>query len=488
MMNRMTVMLNKIGFWGVLSLLVLSFGCKVGKDYQRPDLDTPEYYRGADTTQLDTSNLSQVAWQNFFEDPVLKALIDSAIANNYDMQDALKTIQIADQRLRESKAGYLPSIDGIARSTQEWRSDNAYTSPMSKYYEEGEAPGTLFRQQSQWEIGLSLNWELDIWGKIRRQNEASLANYLQTYEARKLLQTELISEVAKGYYNLLTLDAQIEVAKRNLALNDSTLKMVKLQWDAGLITSLAIQQTEAQRLVAAALIPELEQAISVQENALMALTGQMPGRIKRSKTSALSTNQFQDSLSAGVPLDLLRFRPDVRAAELDLRAANANVGVAQAYRYPALTLEATGGLNSMLTENWFNIPGALFGDFLGGLTQPIFKNRKLKTEYEVAKLERDKTEIAFQKSVLGAVNDVTNALKAIQMLNKRHDIGEQKVANSRLAVKNAALLFRSGLATYLEVITAQSNALESELDLVVLKQLRQNARIDLYRSLGGGWK
>ena len=488
MMNKMKVIQNLWVWVAILSLFTLVMGCKVGKDYQRPELPVPTSYRGADTSDLDTSNVSQIPWENFFEDGVLRDLIDSAIVNNYDMQDALKTIQIADQRLRQSKMGMLPSIDAITRSTQEWRSDGAYTAPMSKYYQSDEPPSTLFRQQSQWELGLSLNWELDIWGKIRRQKEASLAEYLETYEARKLLQTELVAEVAKGYYNLLTLDAQIEVAKRNLALNDSTLKMVKLQWDAGLITSLAIQQTEAQRLVAAALIPELEQAISVQENELMALTGQMPGRIQRSKTTALSTNQFQDSLSAGVPLDLVRFRPDIRAAELELRAANAEVGVAQAYRYPALTIEAVGGLNSMMTKNWFNIPGALFGDFLGGITQPIFQNRKLKTQYEVAKLERDQTEIAFHKSVLGAVNDVTNALTAIQKLNERHDIGEKKVENSRLAVKNAALLFRSGLATYLEVITAQSNALESELDLVVLKQLRQNARIDLYRALGGGWK
>lgn len=479
---------EKIKITCLAILIALSLGCKVGKDYQRPDIDIPEHYGEKAAEPLDTTNVGQISWENFFEDPVLRELIDSTISNNLDMKDALKSIQIASQRLRESRAGYFPEVDGNIGSTQQWRSKNYYGSPMSQYYGDQEAPESMFRQQSQWEAGVNFNWELDIWGKIRRQNESSLAQYLETYEARKLLQTELIAEVAQGYYNLLMLDQQIEVAKRNLALSDSTLKMVKLQWDAGLITSLAIQQTEAQRLVAAALIPELEQQISIQENALMELTGKMPGPIERSRANRLSTDQFQDSLSYGVPLDLVRFRPDIRAAELELRAANAEVGVAQAYRYPSLTLSASAGLNAMMPENWFNIPGSLFGTLIGGVTQPIFQGRRLKTNFEVAKLERDKAEIAFQKSVLGAVNDVTNALKAIEKLNERYQIGEAKVTNSRLAVKNAALLFRSGLATYLEVITAQSNALESELDLVVIKQLQQNARIDLYRALGGGWR
>jgi len=295
-----------------------------------------------------------------------------------------------------------------------------------------------------------------------------------------------VAAVAEGYYNLLMLDAQLEVAQRNLKLNDSTLQIVKLQRDAGEVSSLAIQQTQSQMLVAASLIPQLEQEIVIQENTLMALTGRMPDGVYRS--SALTDWRMQETYDSGVPLQLLANRPDVREAELALRAANAEAGVAQAYRYPTLTIDATGGLNAMLPQNWFNIPGALFGGLISGVTQPIFSGRRLKTQHEITKLERDKAEIGFQQTVMDAVHEVTNALVMIDKLNEQHTIAEQRVATAQLGVKNANLLFKSGEATYLEVITAQSNALNSELDLVSIKQQQLNAKVTLYKALGGGWK
>lgn len=218
----------------------------------------------------------------------------------------------------------------------------------------------------------------------------------------------------------------------------------------------------------------------------MALTGRMPDNVSRSAT--LNDFVTNDTLLAGVPLYMVSNRPDVKAAELDLRSANAQVGVAQAYRYPTLTISATGGVNAMLPQNWFNIPGALFGGIISGVAQPVFSQRRLKTQHEIAKLERDKAEIAFQQLVLDAVNEVTNSLVMVEKLKEQHEIAEKRVATSRLGVKNANLLFKSGYATYLEVITAQSNALNSELDLVSVKQEQLNAKVALYRALGGGWK
>lgn len=239
-------------------------------------------------------------------------------------------------------------------------------------------------------------------------------------------------------------------------------------------------------LVAASLIPQLEQEIALQENTLMALTGRMPADVVRS--SKLDDFVAENELTAGVPLSMVANRPDVREAELALRSANAQAGVAQAYRYPTLTISASGGLNAMLPQNWFNIPGALFGGIIGGVTQPIFSGRRLKTQHEIAKLERDKAELNFQQVVLDAVNEVTNSLVMIEKLEAQHRIAEKRVATSRLGVKNANLLFRGGYATYLEVITAQSNALNSELDLVAIKQQQLNAKVALYKALGGGWK
>ena len=472
------------------SLLISS--CKVGRDYVRPETGLTDTFRGVGNADNagDSVNIADIPWSDFFTDSMLMMLIDSGIANNYDMQAALKNIEIANQSLRQSRAAFFPEIEAqLGGSTHQWRSSDYYSTPSSKWYDregQGEPPKDLFLNQSQYISGVSFSWELDIWGKMQRQKEGALAEYLRTFEAQKAIQTSLVATIAEGYYNLLMLDAQLEVAQRNLKLNDSTLQIVKLQRDAGEVSSLALQQTESQMLIAASLIPQLEQEIVIQENTLMALTGRMPDSVYRS--SALMDWRTQETYDSGVPLQLLANRPDVREAELILRAANADVGVAQAYRYPTLTIDASGGFNAMLPQNWFNIPGALFGSLVSGATQPLFSGRRLKTQHEIAKLERDKAEIGFQQTVMDAMHEVTNALVMIDKLNEQHAITERRVATAQLGVKNANLLFKSGEATYLEVITAQSNALNSELDLVSIQQQQLNAKVTLYRALGGGWK
>lgn len=482
--------LTKIHSCIILALLLLTAGCKVGKDYVRPETALPPAYRSGDSL-TDSVGLADIPWQEFFNDSALIDLIDSALVNNYDLQKALKNIQIANQYVRRSNAAFFPQVEAdVAGVNQQRRSEHFYSNPSSGWYgEDGPGdnpPDALFNYQSQYYSTLGTSWEIDIWGKLRRQKEAAVAEYLQTDEARKAVQTSLIAAIADGYYNLLMLDAQMEVAQRNLRLNDSTLNIVKLQYAAGEVTALAIQQTESQKLIAASLIPSLEQEIAIQENTLMALSGQMPDGVLRSASLiGLPTDEL---FSVGVPLHLMRNRPDVRSAELSLQAANAEVGVAQAFRYPTLSISATVGLNAMLPQNWFNIPGSLIGGFIGGITQPVFSGRRLKTQHEVAKLERDKAELDLHQTVLDATTEVSNALIMVQKLRERYEIAEQRVATSQLAVQNANLLFRSGYASYLEVITAQSNALNSELDLTNIKQQQLNAKVELYRALGGGWK
>lgn len=479
----------------LLSCLALA-SCKVGQDYVRPHLNLPASYRDADSSAFpagaDSTLISDLSWNEFFSDTVLVRLIDSAVVNNHDMRAALKNIEIADQWLKQSRMEFLPEINAEwANITREFRSKNFYSSPTSAYYEEtGKTPPeNMYQYTPENRSQLSLSWELDVWGKMRRQTESALADYLQTHEARKAIQTSLVASIAEGYYNLLMLDEQLEVARRNLQLTDSTLRIVQLLHEAGEETELAIRQTESQRFVAAALIPELEQEITIQENALKALVGEMPGNIRRQVTlSELDTTDTNELLATGVPLQMVANRPDVREAELILRSTNAQIGVAQAYRYPSLIIDAEVGLNAMMPENWFNIPGSLFGGIFGSITQPLFNRRKLKTAYEVAKLERDKAEIDFQQTVLEAVNEVSNSLVMVKKLKERHAIAEQRVKNNRRGVEAANLLFSAGEATYLEVITAQSNALDSELHLASIKQQQLNARVALYKALGGGWK
>jgi NodT family efflux transporter outer membrane factor (OMF) lipoprotein len=328
--------------------------------------------------------------------------------------------------------------------------------------------------------------EADIWGKIKNQKASALAGYLQTEEAKKAIQTNIVASVSQGFYNLLMLDAQILIAKKNIALNDSTLRIIRLQYNAGQVTALAIQQGEAQQLTAAALLPQLEQNIAIQENALSILAGELPGRIQRNVL--LSQINIADSLSAGVPSQMLSRRPDVRSNELALNIANAQVGIAKANMYPSLSITASGGLNSFRSSNWFNVPASLFGALAGAVVQPLFQKKQLTTAYELAKVNREKTVIEFRQSVLNAVGEVSDALVRIEKLQAERSIAITRVNTLQKAILNANLLFKTGMANYLEVITAQSNVLQSELELASITREQLSAKVELYRSLGGGWK
>ena len=305
-------------------------------------------------------------------------------------------------------------------------------------------------------------------------------------EARRAVENRLISYIATAYFNLVQLNAQIDVAKTNAELNDSTLRMIELQYKSGEITKLALQQTEAQRLVALALVPDLEEEIIIQENILQTLTSHFPDSVEISR-NLREIIKIDSLIDIGAPVDLLRNRPDVRMAEFDLIAANAELNIHQALRYPSFSIGGSTGVNALLPQNWFDIPGSLFAGFSAGITAPIFKRRVLRTNYEIAVLEREKAEIHLNKTIYESVAEVSNALVRINKQKERLDYAERRVANAQAAVRNANLLFRSGFATYLEVITAQSNALQSDLDRIEIQHEQYEAIIELYSALGAMW-
>jgi NodT family efflux transporter outer membrane factor (OMF) lipoprotein len=282
------------------------------------------------------------------------------------------------------------------------------------------------------------------------------------------------------------LDAQLEVAVKNRTLGENTVAIVQRQFSAGQVTSLALEQADAQRLKAAQIVPQIEKEIAIQENALSILTGAVPDRITRNTTLDLSP--LQTTLATGVPAGIVSHRPDVKATEYELQAANARVGVAKASMYPALNITAAGGVNSFQANNWFNMPASLFGMVAGSLAQPLLQGRRLKTQYEVAKIDREKAVIAFRQQVLVAVGEVSDALVRVEKLKEEREFATARVANLQRATNNADLLFKSGMANYLEVITAQSNVLQSELELAAVKRDQLNAVAQLYRALGGGWQ
>ncbi|MGV3602408.1 efflux transporter outer membrane subunit [Dyadobacter fermentans] len=462
----------------VLILLVtLLASCKVSKDYQRPELALPTEYRNV--PYGDTATIADMGFKEFFPDTTLQRLIERGIAYNYDLQIALKRIDIAQQQVKQARMLQLPRVD--------LRIAGTYNRPSSNSLNGISASSFLKSSHIENYItSVDLSWEADIWGKIRRQQQATLGQYLQTVEATKAVQTRLVADIARGFFNLLMLDKQLEVAKHNLELSNNTLKLTNLLKDAGEATSLSVQQAEAQREAIALLIPQLEQDITIQENALQILTGQMPNAVDRKVK--LADFQANDSLATGVPAALVSRRPDVRAAEMSVLIANAELGVAQASMYPSLIISASGGIESFKSSNWFNIPGSLFGIAAGTIARPIFARRQLKTNLEVAKIGREQSVLEFRQSVLNAVGEVSNSLVQTQKLKEQEAIANNQVNILQQAISNAQLLYQSDMANYLEVITAQGNALQAELNLAFIRSQSLVARVDLYRSLGGGWK
>ncbi|MGN6398555.1 MAG: TolC family protein [Mucilaginibacter sp.] len=462
----------------ILVLSVLS-ACKVSKDVETPKPALPETFRNAATT-ADTSSIADIQWKQFFTEATLQKLIDSAIAKNYDMQIAVKNIEASQLLFKQVKWNNVPQVDLNVTASSSRPSDNSINGVTLSQADIGT------KHIEDYSANLAVSWEADIWGKIHNQQRSALAAYLQTEEARKAIQTNLVATVSQGYYNLLMLDAQLQIAQKNVKLNDSTLRIIKLQYDAGQVTSLAVQQAEAQRQAAEQLVPQFEQNIAIQENGLRILTGQLPDRIERS--SNLDAMVIPVNVATGVPSAIVSRRPDVKSAELELQIANSRVGITKAEMYPALRITAQGGVNSFKASNWFNVPASLFGVVAGSVVQPLLDHKRLKTDYEVAKVDREKTVLQFRQSVLNAVGEVSDALVKIEKLKSQQAIAANRVNTLQQATKNANLLFKNGMATYLEVITAQGNVLQGELELASIKRDELSAVSELYRSLGGGWK
>ncbi len=458
---------------GILFLVVFSMaGCSGSRESVQRDGAFPASYRGAlpvgSVAPADTV-IAKLPYRSFFADQTLCALIDTAMVNNIDLQIALKNIDYAEQLRNSAKLGILPSLTVGVQDIRNKSSDNGAQKTPQEYI-----------------ASVSSSWELDIWGKIRSRSQSALAAYLKTQEAAKAVRTRLVADVAAGYYNLLMLDAQLALSKKNLALADTTLKMIQLQYTAGQVSGLAIRQQEAARQSIAGSIPLIEQNIAVQENALSTLCGRMPGPIRRNQL--LFNAKVVDDLSIGIPVAVLQNRPDVRAAELAVRGANADVDEAGAAFYPSIIVTAQGGVSALKSSDWFNVPGSLFSVLQGSLLQPLFQRGQLNANYEQSKIKRDQAELSFKQSLLNAVAEVSDALVRLEKIKEQEVIAEERVATLQKAVTNSGMLFQSGLANYLEVIVVQTNSLGAELNLADLRRQHLAALAELYRSLGGGWR
>ena len=476
-------------------LLAFITACNISKDNVKPEAELPVKFRNesgsattnnqavtnklaADTDAAVPQSIADLSWKNFFTDPVLQKLIDTAIVKNYDMQLAIKNIETARLLLKQSRWGNVPDLGLQIAASSNRPSDNSLSGLSAKQF-------LKTTHIEDFTANVSLSWEADIWGKIKNQQAAAIAGYLQSAEVRKAVQTNLVAAISQAYYNLLMLDAQLLISQKNIRLSDSTLRILRFQYNAGQVTALAVQQAEAQRNTASALLPQIEKDIVLQENALRVLSAELPSAVLRHST--LAEVIISDSLSTGVPSEMVSRRPDVKKQELELEIANAEVGITKANMYPALRITAAGGINAFKASNWFNIPASLFGAVTGGIVQPLIQKKQLKTEFEIAKVRREQSVIEFRQSVLFAVGEVSDALVRIEKLGTEKRIVRERVELLQNATSNARQLFSSGMANYLEVITAQGNVLRSELELAALTRDHLGAKVELYRSLGGGW-
>ncbi|MFQ3237764.1 MAG: multidrug efflux system outer membrane protein [Olleya marilimosa] len=447
--------------------------CFVAQDYVRPDLDaeTQALYR-TDNLPTDSVSIADVSWKNLFTDQYLQQYIEEGLQNNMDVRIALQQILAAQAYAKQGKAGYLPSVSVGANATHQELSENSQF-------------GALFSGGiDTYDITANLSWEADIWGKIRSNKRATQAAYLQSVAGHQAVKTQLISSIANTYYNLLALDAQLEVTKQTIVTRESGVKTIKALKDAGQVTQVAVDQNIAQYNSAKALQVDIEVAIFKTENTLSILLGKTPQTFER---SSLDIQNIDQDIVLGVPATLLSNRPDVMAAEYGLINSFELSNVAKSNLYPSLTLTASGGLESLDVDNLINA-NSIFANIIGGITQPIFNQRKLKTQREVAFAQQEQALLRFKQTLLVAGSEVSNALYTYESETKKFEFRKNEVEALRTAEANSNELLKNGYANYLDLLTARESALNAELN-IINSQLQQLVSIvDLYEALGGGWR
>tara|TARA_R110002072_G_scaffold22615_1_gene79299 strand:+ start:125822 stop:127240 length:1419 start_codon:yes stop_codon:yes gene_type:complete len=447
--------------------------CFVAKDYTRPELDieTEALYR-TENLPADSISIANLSWKMLFTDQYLQQYIEEGLQNNMDVRIALQQLKAAEAYAKQGKAGYLPSINIGANATHQELSENSQF-------------GSLFSGAiDTYDITANLSWEADIWGKIRSNKRATQAAYLQSVAGHQAVKTQLVSSIANTYYNLLALDSQLEVTKQTIVTRDSSVTTIKALKDAGQVTQVAVDQNIAQYNSAKALQVDIETAIFKTENTLSILLGKSPRHFER---SSLDTQKIEQDLVLGVPTKLLSNRPDVMAAEYGLINSFELTNVAKSNLYPSLTLTASGGLESLELDNLLSA-NSLFATLIGGLTQPLINQRALKTQKEVAIAQQEQALLEFQKTLLVAGSEVSDALFSYESEVKKFEFRKNEVEALRTAEANSEELLKNGYANYLDLLTARASALSAELNIIDSQLQQLVSIVDLYEALGGGWQ
>ena len=456
-----------------LAAAVLAGGCTVGPNYKRPELAAPEQHRGLEGAAVETS-LADLPWWEMFSDPQLQELIREAIAANTDLRVAAARVVEARARAGVAKSFLYPEIGAAAGY------DIGQVSRKSE-----PAFGSGDRKYENWQAGFTLAWEIDLFGRIRRESEAAYAIYLATEEARRGVLITLVADVASNYFLLRELDLELEIAHRTLGTNDETVDFYRTRLKGGVSNRLEVDQAVANRARTSATIPDFERLIAITENSLSVLLGRLPGPIARG--AVLDSQMMPPQVPAGLPASLLERRPDVLRAEQLLVASNADVGAAKALFFPTISLTGfLGGVSHELGD--LADSDASRSSLSAGLLQPIFQAGRIRRNYEAAKARYDQAVAEYEKAALDGYREVADSLVTIEKLAEVRVELEAGVEALADAAKLARSRYDTGLANYLEILIADQELFRQELLLAQTRGQELRAVAGLYRALGGGWQ
>ncbi|WP_373396992.1 TolC family protein [Algoriphagus halophilus] len=466
---------------GVASLSFAVTSCKTQELAEKAINDTvPESYNGSQ----DTTNTATLDWKEYFSDPYLRTLIDTALSKNQELNITLQEIQIAQNEVRVRKGEILPSVnigvgagvDKVGRYTSQGANDaNTEIKPGE------EMPDPL----QDYVVGAFATWEVDIWKKLRNAKKSALTRYLGSVEGKNFMVTNLIAEIANSYYELLALDNQLEIVQQNIEIQNNALEIVKYQKNAARVTELAVKRFEAQVLDTRSLQYDIQQQIIETENRINFLVGRFPQRVERDHR--VFTDLVPEMVHAGIPSQLLQNRPDIRQAELELAASKIDIQVAKADFYPKLEISAGLGFNAFNPSYLFTTPQSLIYSLAGELVAPLINRNAIKARYLTANAMQIQAIYNYEQTILNAYIEVANQLSNIDNLEKTYDLKTQQVNALTQSIDISNDLFKSARADYMEVLLTQRDALESRFDLIETKMKQMHAKVNIYQALGGGW-
>ncbi len=465
-----------------LGLCLAMVGCKTPAIAPtKANAPVPESY----VSSKDTNNIATTPWNTFFKDKNLADLIDAALKNNQELLITLQEIEIAKNDIRLRKGALLPSVGLRAGASVE--KVGTYTSQGAGDASAEITPGNRVPESlKDFNLLAYANWEVDIWKKLRNSKKAAVSRYLSTIEGKNFVVTNLVSEVANSYYELLSLDNQLDIVRQNIQLQQNALEIVKIQKDAARATELAVQKFQAEVLSSQSMEYDILQSIKETENRINFLLGRYPQEIKREKTSFL--NLVPATVNTGIPSQLLANRPDIKQAELELTAAKLDVKVARAEFYPSLGISSTLGLQAFKPSYLFTLPESLLYSLAGDLAGPLINRNAIKAEFNKANARQLQALYNYERTILNAYLEVSTQLAKISNLNNSYTLKTKQVDALNKSIEFSNDLFKSARVDYFEVLMTQRDALQTKLELMDIKKEQLNAVVRAYRNLGGGWK